>query len=122
MTNTETPDTIATICRQLGGTRIFAMAFSHATYDNAGNGAIFHIAKALVRGTASKATHVTVTLDASDTYTVLASRVPTARRWARGQEIVETGRLEGVHADSLRGAVESMTGLKLTLGTMGAVA
>jgi hypothetical protein len=37
-----------------------------------------------------------------------------------GQDITETGRLEMVHADSLRTAVESMTGLRLTLGTMAA--
>jgi hypothetical protein len=123
MTNmNETPDTIATICSQLGGRRIFAVAFQHATYNNAGNSAIFHIAKALVRNVKSKATHVTVTLASDDTYTVLVQRVPTARQWARGQEIgiVETGRLDGVHAAELCGVVETMTGLRLTLGSMGA--
>jgi hypothetical protein len=121
-TTNETPDRIATICHQLGGQRIFAMAFQYATYDNAGNSATFHIAKALVRNAKGKTTHVTVTLASDDTYTVIAQRVPTARQWARGLEIgiVETGRLDGVHADSLRGVVESMTGLLLTLGSMGA--
>jgi len=122
--STTIPATITTIITQLGGPRIFAIAFASSVYDAAPADGVasvtFHIAKPLVKSVRGKATHVTVTLESNDTYTVVAQRVPTARQMLAGQDVTETGRMERVHADVLRTTVEGMTGLALTLGTMAA--
>lgn len=98
--------------QQLGGQQIFAMAFASATTGP--NSLMLKIAPALVKGTTGKATHVQVKLETDDTYTVTAIRC--ARR---GLEISNVAEQPLVYADNLRSVVESMTGLRLTLGTMG---
>jgi hypothetical protein len=112
-TNTETRSALAiatTVIAQLGGVRIFAMAFASSTYGYQGDAVsvVFKIAPALVRGTKGRATHVTVQLQADDTYTVWTSRV-TRRDCSQGEV------LSFVYADQLRSVVESMTGLRLSL-------
>jgi len=120
MTNT-TPLEVATVIAQLGGARIFAMAFTYAAYERPPAGGVnvrFVIAKALVPNVRGKATHVEVTLMSDDTYTVVAHRVPTACEMLDGAQAAEVARFEMVYAGELRATVEGMTGLRLTLGTL----
>lgn len=56
----------------------------------------------------SKVTHIRVTLDPSDTYTVAFIRV-------RGRKVTELASEEGVYADSLNRVIASNTGLALSL-------
>lgn len=125
-----TPAIINTILEQLGGRKIFAMAFASATSgvtfpskEERDAGKQFgdpcltlKIAPALVKGTLNKATHVAVTLDPSDTYSVTCYRIT-----KRGLDVKPTATVSGVYADCLRETVELMTGLALTLGTCGRV-
>lgn len=78
------PATISTIIDQLGGARIFVMAFASSVYD--ADSITLHVAKPLVKNVKGKATHVTVTLADDDTYTVVAQRVPTARQMIKCRE------------------------------------
>lgn len=103
-----------TIIAQLGGRKIFAMAFDARRSLSNESGVTLPIARALVRSAKGRATHVTIKLNAFDTYDVETMRYP---RLAVEGEVV--GYTEGVHADSLRAVVEEHTGLKLSLGTMG---
>ncbi len=126
----EIPDVVRTLIDQLGGGRIFAMAFRSMTYDtieltpdrpaSAGvAGVVLAIARALVRGVPERATHVIVNLMADDTYAVILHREPTPSESMRGKCGREVSRVDGVHAAQLRPAVERATGLLLTLGTLG---
>lgn len=115
MTNTETQTATvkmdaATAIAQLGGNRIFAMAFSARQSVAGEDGLLLKVARGL-KATGS-ASHVHVTLAADDTYTVATMRVTRA-----GGKTLE--KRTGVYADGLRETVERMTGLYLTLGTMG---
>lgn len=96
---------------QLGGRRIFAMAFDAKRSTCSDTQLQLRIAAALVKGIKDKPTHVRITLDASDTYTVELLRV-NRRTW----DVAMLRTVSGVYADSLRSLVESMTGLRLTLG------
>jgi len=129
--STDIPDVIRTIVDQLGGARIFAMAFRGMVYDtseltpdrpaSAGvAGATFAIARALVPSVPGRGTHVVIRLMVDDTYAVTLHRAPTTSQSMRGQSGRDVSAIEGVHAGELRGAVESMTSLALTLGTLGA--
>lgn len=110
MTNTTIPTEITTIVDQLGGARIFAMAFARVVYGMApAPEATFHVAKPLVRGTKGKATHVIVTLT-DDRYDVRAVRVA-----PRSCDVVTVEEVAGVYGDQLRATVEAMTGLALSL-------
>lgn len=133
MTNTnQTPAVIQDMITQLGGQRIFAMAFSSCVYSVAGAdpfppssagaaGLSLEIARPLRKMTTGKATKVLVTLEHDDTYTVKLWKAPTAAQCARGEfEGVYLATERMVYADTLRATVERMTGLMLTLGTMGA--
>lgn len=135
MTNTnQTPAVIQDMINQLGGRRIFAMAFKSCVYSVAGDdedaqrpgglpgaaGLSLEIAREL-RKTAKGATKVIVTLEWDDTYTVKLWKAPTAMQAQRGEhEGKYLDEVRGVYADTLRETVERMTGLLLSLGTMGA--
>jgi len=123
----EIPDVIRTIIDQLGGQRIFAMAFAGCVYsvNNDGEtmrppsagvaGVALEIARPL-RKAARGASKVIVNLEEDDTYTVKLWKAPT-------QMECQLGRFEGkylelvanVYADNLRAVVETMTGLRMTL-------
>lgn len=114
----EIPQRIATTLEQLGGRAIFAMAFKSCTYSDAE--VTLKIAPALVCCVPGKADHVTVRLEADDTYTVLVLRaVKLNRRTFEYTDTVTVAEREQVYAEDLRQVVESLTGLRLTLGTMG---
>lgn len=101
------PTTIDTIIAQLGGPRIFAMAFTASTYDVKADPTItFKIAPSLTRG--RNMTHVRVTLTPADTYTVEILKV-------RGRTVKTVGLLHDVYTDMLKPAVEANTGLYLSL-------
>lgn len=135
MTNTnQTPAVIQDMIAQLGGQRIFAMAFSSCVYSVASDetggerpgglsgsaGLSLEIARPL-RKLAKGAAKVIVTLEWDDTYTVKLWKAPTAAESRRGEfEGKYLGEERMVYADTLRATVESMTGLMLSLGTMGA--
>jgi len=122
----EIPAVIQTIVDQLGGPRVFAMAFDSMVYDTVDMttdrpessgvaGASFSIARGLRRGTVGRATRVIVNLMPDDTYTVITWRAPTLRESMRGEFGEEVGRTSCVYADQLRAVVESATGLRMTL-------
>lgn len=95
-----------TTIEQLGGRVIFALAFqAPATYS--ADTVYLKIGRGLV--SAVKATHVSIKLEADDTYTVSLVRV--------GRPGVKTVKeTTGVYCDNLREVVERMTGLALTFG------
>ena len=64
------------------------------------------------RGKAGAVTHVRVTLEPSDTYTVKTMYV-------RGTSVKDRESVEGVYCDTLRAAIEGVTGFYLSMGTMG---
>lgn len=104
------------VIQQLGGNRIFAMAFDVYTVET-DKAVTFRIAKGLARSmgkhktTGRKPTHVRVTLDPSDTYTVEILSVQ-----AKAADMVVTNsRLEMVYGDQLAAVVEMNTGLRLSL-------
>jgi hypothetical protein len=102
------PIEVATILEQLGGRRIFAMAFAGCVYSAGADrapssgvaGVALEIARPL-RKSAKGAAKVIVNLMSDDTYTV--------KLWKYLEQ------LEMVHADQLKSTVESMTGLRLSL-------
>lgn len=98
-------DTKQTIS-QLGGARIFAMAFNSRKSIASPDGLLLAVARGLKA--TDGATHVHVTLAADDTYTVSTMRVTRA-----GGKTLQ--KLEMVYCDNLRATVERMTGLYLTL-------
>jgi hypothetical protein len=112
MSNNKLPWTIEAILRQLGGHKIFAMAFKTSTYDEDPPTLTLHIANGLRRSVG--ATHVIVKLDPSDTYTV---QVVMWRNGANpGATVVKE--MSDVYAENLRSTVESLTGLRLSMGTL----
>ncbi len=102
-----------TIISQLGGKKIFAMAFSKAVYST--DWLLLVLARGLQnhKGPGKKITHVRVTLEPTDTYKVEFLYVPS--RGARsGMETVLRS-VDDVYADSLKTLVERETGLYLSL-------
>lgn len=102
-----------TTIKQLGGAQIFAMAFSHALTDE--NSITLFVARGLK--TMWRADRLRIELNADDTYTVESGRYDRRK--------LEYRRLDGrtmVYSDDLRVTVESLLGVRLTLGTMRAVA
>lgn len=91
-----------TILAQLGGNRFIAMtgAKNLAHGENSLHGKLGKNAKGV--------THFTVTLDATDTYTVRFCRV-----W--GTKLTEKGTTSGVYFDMLRDLFESATEMRLSL-------
>lgn len=118
MTNSTDSKGIADmIIAQAGGPQIFSMAFKTATYDASGVTFAIAVPARMVTG---KATHVVVKLDADDTYTVTLLKVgKLSRRTWEIPETVTIDELEMAYAHDLRTVIESMTGLRLSLGTMG---
>lgn len=117
------PAEIAVILEQLGGQRIFAMAFTGCVYSTGADrapssgvaGVALEIARPL-RKSAQGAAKVIVSLMDDDTYTVKLWKAPTAMQSQRGEhEGKYLEQLEGVHADQLAATVEGMTGLRLSL-------
>lgn len=100
-----------TILEQLGGARVFAMAFDQARSSYGPNMITLRIASGLVAripGMKERATHLIIRLEAGDTYTVEVHRSTHAIGMVLGY-------YEGVHADQLRALVEDRTGLRLSL-------
>lgn len=101
------------IISQLGGPRIFAMAFKHATYSD--TRVTLSIAKGLQghKAKGSKITHVRVTLDPTDTYTVEFLYV--VPRGSRVGDVLTIRSEKDVYADGLKPLVENTTRLRLSL-------
>ena len=100
-----------TTIQQLGGNAIFAMAFDARKSTQGPEGLFLRIARGLKA--LSGATHVRVTLEVGDVYTIETVKV------TRSFDVVPLRKCEGVYGDSIRERVEQMTGLRLTLGTAG---
>ena len=94
-----------TILSQLGGNRFVVMTGAKNLLKD-------HNALSM-RLPSRKVTHVRITLDPSDTYTVLFLRM-------RGYQVTEVARVSDVYADSLREVFTRYTGLETSLGTMSA--
>lgn len=105
MTTTSNQQVAQTILSQLGGKRFIAMTgcsnFLSDTHS---------LSFKLPRGCANKATHCTVTLDASDTYTI--EFVKCNMRAAVYRQVAETS---GVYADQLCEVFTAATGLYTSL-------
>lgn len=108
-----TTHTVANIIVQQIGNRAFAMMGAKNLLG--GDDRLqFKIGK-----NAKGVTHITVILDASDTYTVKFDKVTKYRMNARTGEMVGGAKtlaeLDGVYVDSLKAVIESNTGLYLSL-------
>jgi hypothetical protein len=102
-----TPFQVTEIIAQLGGPKIFAMAFKSCAYATSPKTQVtFAVAPALKR--AAKCSHVRVTLDPSDTYTVEFLKVAKFDC----KTVSEVG---DVYCDQLKELVEKTTGLYLSL-------
>ncbi len=108
------PAFASAIIEQLGGPRIFRMAFGTALYDERDRSVTFFVGHGLRMP--KRANRVIVRIDADDTYTVELWRVSKSA----AVDSVKTVDVSSVYADSLRTVVELHSGLRLTLGTMGA--
>lgn len=95
--------------QQLGGMRIFAMAFK-APAMVAEHAVTFRIAPGLSRLTQGRATHVRVTLAPTDLYGIELIRVSRSEPAGRVLE-----QRDHVDAASLARTVEAVTGLRLSL-------
>lgn len=100
---TTTKNTAATILRQLGN-RCLVMIGAKAILD-CGDAVQFKVGR-----NAKGVTHVRITLDPSDTYTVKFDRVT-----RRGMNVTPKGEVSFVYADQLRTAIETHTGLYTSL-------
>ena len=98
-----------TVISQLGGQKIFAMAFNRAVYGEAD--VTFHVAPRLKAN--DSISHVRVSLLPSDTYRVEFISIP--KRGTRKWDVITVDDVSFVHADSLKHLVENRTGLRLSL-------
>lgn len=64
---------------------------------------------------AKRVTHLTVTLEDDDTYTMKFDRVPTTRQLIRGAEIKTLAEISFLYFDQLRPVIERHTGLYTSL-------
>jgi hypothetical protein len=102
-----TPFQVKEIIAQMGGNRIFSMAFKSCAYATSPNISVtFVIAAALKR--AAKMSHVRVTLMPSDTYKVEFINV-------RGTNVKTVAEADDIYCDQLKELVEQKTGLYLSL-------
>ena len=101
-----TQNTAQTILNQLGGNRFVAMT-GCSNFGSTPNSLSFK----LPRGAKNKATHCTVTLDASDTYTVEFVKC-NMRAAVYRQVVAETSM---VYAESLTELFTAATGLEVRL-------
>jgi len=103
---TQTQQVAQTILSQLGGNRFIAMT-GCSNFGSTPNSLSFK----LPRGCANKATHCTITLDASDTYTVEFVKC-NMRATVYRQVVAETSM---VYAESLTELFTAATGLEVRL-------
>lgn len=91
-----------TILQQLGGNRFIAMtgAKNFLAYPNA--------LSMKIMPNSEKVTHVRITLDESDTYTITPLRI-------RGTNIITLRGYSMVHVEDLRRSFETLTGLRTSL-------
>lgn len=101
------PQFVTDVIAQMGGPRIFAMAFDACAYDQKATSVTFRLAKGLRR----KLTHVRVTVMPTDTYKVEFLKVPTKN--VLDQKVVSE--IDDVYCDVLKTVVEKGTGLYLSL-------
>ena len=106
MTTSTTQQVAQTILSQLGGNRFIAMT-GCSNFGSTPNSLSFK----LPRGCANKATHCTITLDASDTYTVEFVKC-NMRATVYRQVVAETSM---VYADQLCELFTAATGLYTSL-------
>lgn len=99
-------NTAQTILSQLGGNRFIAMTGCSNFLSDTSS-----LSFKLPRGCANKATHCTITLDASDTYTVEFVKC-NMRAAVYRQVVAETS---GVYAESLTELFTAATGLEVRL-------
>ena len=99
-----TTNIAATILLQLGGARRLSAMIGARAFV-AGDRSLTVIFAARAKNGANR---FTVTLDESDTYTVSFDRV-------RGVALKSLGTTDGIYADRLRFAIESATGLYLSI-------
>ena len=101
---TSDPTVSTIILAQLGGRMFCLMTGARDfVYDSAS------LTCKLGRG--AKGTHLRITLDASDTYTVETLRI-------RGATVTTVAEASMVYVDNLRDVVESQTGFYLSMGAM----
>lgn len=101
------------IIAQLGGAKIFAMAFKREVHSEKDKSVTFALAPGLQqhKPVGKKTTHVRITLDPTDTYTVEFLSVP--RKAASPVKTLES--VSFVFGTELKGLVERTTGLALSL-------
>lgn len=106
MTQTLTRNQVVaqTILEQLGGRRFVAMTGAK-DFVAVEEGLRMRLPSNLTR---QRITHITVTLNASDTYKVVAQKV-------RGATVKEMARCDECYCDQLREAFEDMTGMVTSL-------
>jgi hypothetical protein len=90
-----------TILSQLGGNRFLAMTGARDLMGSENS-----LTMRLPRGAKSGITHIRVTLDPSDTYTVKAMKFN-----KRALQMTDIATQDDVYADNLRDIFEAMTGL-----------
>jgi len=96
------------ILQQLGGRRFIVMTgIKKYFHSNNGMTLLMHLTPNI-----AKAKFLAITLDASDTYTMVFSTIQKG-------ELVELVRHERVYCDMLQGIFTKVTGLYTSLGTMG---
>ena len=95
-------NTATTIIKQLGGNRAMTMMGAKNILDN-GNGVTFKIGR-----NAKGVTHITITLDPSDTYSVKMQAV-------RGASVTTKYEADMIYCGSLASLIECETGLYLSL-------
>jgi len=101
-----------TILEQLGGRR-FVMMTGAKNLASDGPSLVFQLPRRMAKDGINV---VRVTLDPSDTYTVVFSKQADARG---GYRMTTVREVEGVYADQLREIFEGTTGVATSLGTMG---
>ncbi len=105
------PYQVTEIIAQLGGPKIFAMAFKSFAYATSPKVQVtFLVAPSLKR--AANCSHVRVTLEPSDTYKVEFLKVTGTYYERKCSTVYET---EDIYCDMLKGLVEQKTGLYLSL-------
>ncbi len=92
-----------TILSQLGGRRVAAM-IGVSTFVGSDDALSFRFKAKALKGI----NHVEIKLDPSDTYTVTFRKI-------RGTDVKEIAKISDVYCDTLRGVIESTTGLYLSL-------
>lgn len=115
-TTTEATTVADTILAQLGGRRFAAMTGASGFLAGTDKRSLHFRLPTRGARAADGINAVRITLDASDTYTVSFLKIGTARSGFRVTTIRE---VEWVYASDLRTLFEAVTGLAVSLGTMG---